>query len=104
MAKEKLSRSISFVISNPTFEIWFLLHFKFTTKTYLNGDMVIGDLKKYIPDYEKSKDVYSLCNDRISDALRNADKLEAYHAGKDWPSEDCNPRTDVAEIVRIFEG
>ena len=98
------NRAISFVTSNPTFEIWFLLHFRYTTKAYPNGDAVIDDLKKYIPDYEKNKDVYSLCCDKLEEAIRNADKLETYHKGKGWPSTDCNPRTDVAALVSLLEG
>ena len=55
--------SIEFIVSNPTFEVWFLMHFKYTTKEYLNGDAVIRDLKKCVPGYEKNKDIYWLCRE-----------------------------------------
>lgn len=104
LIQSNANRAICFVASNPTFEIWFLLHFRYTTKEYPNGDAVIDDLKKYIPDYEKNKDVFGLSHDKLLDALRNADKLAAYHDGKAWPSADCNPRTDAARLVAILEG
>ena len=103
LIQANINRAISFVASNPTFEIWFLLHFRYTTKEYSNGDAVIDDLKKYIPDYEKNEDVFSLCHDKFLDALCNADKLVTYHEEKMWPSVDCNPRTDVMKLVKLLE-
>ena len=94
---------IRFIVSNPDFEIWFLLHFRYTTKAYSDGDAVIADLKKYIPDYAKNKDVYGLCNTNVKKAIKNSKKLADYHEGKTWPSEKCNPRTDVGGLVEIVE-
>ncbi len=95
--------SIEFIVSNPTFEVWFLMHFKYTTKEYLDGDAVIRDLKKCIPEYEKSKDIYSICRLKTQDALRNWDKLLQYFVYREWPSINCNPRTDVGGLVRLLE-
>lgn len=97
------NESIRFVVSNPTFEVWFLVHFKYTTKAYANGEAVINDLKKYIPEYEKNKDVYCMCQARLADAIKNSDKLVNYHEDKSWPSADCNPMTDVGILIRMLE-
>lgn len=56
---------ISLYLSNPCFEIWYLLHFNYSTKQYGSNEEVIRDLKSHIFDYSKSKDVF----DRIQDDL-----------------------------------
>lgn len=97
------NQAISFVVSNPTFEVWLLSHFKYTTKFFADGNAVISELRKNIPDYEKNKDVFSICEDKISDALKNADRLSDYYEDAAWPSVDCNPRTDMGELIKILE-
>lgn len=104
LIKENKNEAISFIVSNPVFEIWFLLHYRFTTKFYADGDAVIKDLKKYIPNYEKNFDSYELCKDKLSVALENVNKLTQRYEGVNWPSKDCNPRTDVANLIRIITG
>ncbi len=57
--------SISFIVSNPTFEVWLLMHFRYTTKHFADGNAVISELKKYIPDYEKNQDYFPVIHDRL---------------------------------------
>ena len=98
------SKSIEFIISNPGFEVWFLLHFTYTTRHFQNCDDLIKNLKKYIPDYDKNVDVYERIDNNTSKALLNVDKLDKTFVGQKWPSLDCNPRTDVGKILRYLNG
>lgn len=41
--------------SMPSIEYWFLLHFKHTTRHYGTSKAVIRELKKYIPQYDKTE-------------------------------------------------
>ena len=41
--------------SMPAIELWFLLHFVYTTKEFMNCAQVVEDLKNYLPEYEKKK-------------------------------------------------
>ena len=93
---------IEFIVSNPTFEIWFLLHFKYTTKQYSNGKEVITDLKRYISDYAKNADCYGVCFDKMQTGISNSKKLALQHKDKAWPSVQCNPRTDVGILVEMI--
>lgn len=96
------NEAISFIVSNPAFEVWFLLHFKYTTKFYVDGYAVIKDLKKFIPNYEKNFDCYDLCNNSLSFALKNIERLKGEFENVGWPSVECNPMTDMAELVRML--
>ena len=103
LIKSNKNPAISFIVSNPAFEIWFLLHFKYTTKHYVDAEAVIKDLKKFIPTYEKNRDCYMECIDKIQEALENVEKLGKYYEEMVWPSVDCNPRTDMGDLIRWLE-
>ena len=102
LAKKK--RYIKFIVSNPCFEIWFLLHFKYTTHTYMTSYEIIRDLRNYIPNYEKNLPVTEIIADKLDNAMANAGKLKDYfeEMGADWPSNKCNPYTDVPVIIDVF--
>lgn len=80
-AAMKLARqnNISVFLSNPCFEIWYLLHFRYSTKLYGSNEEVIKELSSYISDYSKSKDVYDVIENKIDQALLNTKRLESYH-------------------------
>lgn len=100
----KKRRYIKFIVSNPCFEIWFLLHFKYTTHTYMSGYEAIRDLRNYIPNYVKNLPVTEIITDKLDNAMANAGKLKDYfeEMGADWPSNKCNPYTDAPVIIEIF--
>lgn len=102
LIRKNKTSGITFVVSNPVFEVWLLLHFRFTTKFYADGDAVIKDLKKYISNYAKSMDYFDVCGDKLQDAISNAKKLAVHFEEKRWPSVDCNPRTDVGDLMSIL--
>ena len=92
-------RAFEFIVSNPTFEVWFLIHFKYTSKQYSDGETVIKDLRKYINNYEKNVDCYETLKDRLDKAMINAARLEKHHADKTCPSVECNQRTDMRKLM-----
>ena len=57
-AKIKAEKAgIRVIETNPCTEFWFLLHFlpKLSSKTYTSYEEVVVDLRRYLPNYEKSK-------------------------------------------------
>lgn len=98
---ESGSKIARFIVSNPCFEVWFVLHYRYSTHVYSDGNEVIKDLKRYIPEYQKNTDVTEALSGRLDTAMENACKLVKYYEEMDyqWPSDKCNPRTDVPEII-----
>lgn len=93
-----------FVVSNPCIEVWFLNHYVYSTREYENSNAVIAALKEYVPGYEKHNNMYPILISKLQDAIKHERQLEKYHSGKKWPSNDCNPRTDIADLIlRIIE-
>lgn len=73
------AKGIHIALSNPCFEFWYLLHFQYTTKFFKDYPAVKNALTAYIPDYEKTGDVYSQLSGYTADALQNAKRVEQYH-------------------------
>lgn len=93
----------SLYLSNPCFEIWYLLHFNYSTKQYGSNEEVIRDLKSHIFDYSKSKDVFDRIQDDLQKAIMNGKKLDYYHLsnGTIDPLKKL-PSTDVYKFVESF--
>ena len=78
-AVEKASeKGIKIALSNPCFEIWYLLHFELR-QTRLSCDETIDNLKKYVQDYSKNEDVFYDILDGRQDAISHAEKLNEIH-------------------------
>lgn len=95
------SEVVRFIVSNPCFEIWFLLHFLYTTHEFSDGKEVIKELRKHIAGYKKDMDVYPMIKESMGVAIVNSKRLIAHFEADqyDWPDVRCNPRTNVWELV-----
>jgi hypothetical protein len=96
--------SMTACVSNPCFELWFLLHYV----NYTSGFSCYEDLKSklldYMPDYEKTLDVYARLQPLQQTAISNAKRLMEYHAeeGNNSSIKKCNPSTQVHELVEYL--
>ena len=82
-----LGKDIALILSNPTFELWFLNHFIKSSKAYLGAKELIEELSKYIPNYQKNRDYYKNLLDLRKTAIVNS---------KDQQEEKKeNPSTNV---------
>lgn len=93
------------ITSIPCFEVWLLLHYRYTTGSFYaagnnsNCAKVESELKKYIPNYKKGdSNIFEKVNNKLSDAIENAKLLTIYHqtSGTDTPS------TKVHELVEYL--
>lgn len=114
------TNNINLAISNPCFEIWYLLHFEYTTAFLENYDKVKQKLLKIdcIKDYEKNKDIYVKLKDKTQNAINNAKKLKSHYIslGKLLTNTekdnrkinikdllDSNPYTNVCDLVEYID-
>ena len=97
-------RSVWLITSNPCFEIWYLEHFKYTTKPFNSSDELIHVLKNYLPQYSKSEDCFDRLYPHTMEAENNCRKLDAYHKENAMiePFEYNNPRTDVYKLIELL--
>ena len=105
-AREKArSKDIEIIISNPCFEFWYLLHFMYSTKHFNDYRSVQAELNKYIPNYEKSKDIYSQLSPYTGKATEHAKRIEKSHINNGYSLPfglDVSPYTDVYKLIEKF--
>lgn len=90
------------ITSIPCFEIWLLLHYTYTTRSFSaagaasNCALVETELKKHITGYQKgSRNIFELVKDKLDNAVTNAKRLDVFHQ----TSGTDNPSTRVHELV-----
>lgn len=93
-------KDVIICLSNPSFELWYLLHFV-PILSKLSRDEVIERLEAYIEGYDKSEDVYDLLKEKRPIAIENAKHLNKTHekCGTELICVESNPSTQVYAIV-----
>jgi hypothetical protein len=93
------------VTSVPCFEVWLLLHFRFssspfsTTGKLTAGEKALRELLKHWPSYTKGQpDAYEMLADRLETAIKHAKKLEA----ENRKNGSDNPATEVHHLVEYL--
>ncbi|MEA5617945.1 RloB family protein [Cronbergia sp. UHCC 0137] len=84
------SQKINLAITNPCFELWYLIHFQ-DHLSQISRDKLIKSLEKHIPDYNKSMCLYpKLLKSLTEQALERAKKIEK-QIKRDELDEHSNP-------------
>lgn len=91
------------VISTPCFEVWLLLHFRYSDRPFVDCLQVLGELKVDLPQYEKA-DPSSFervgAAAGLQRAMQNASRLrEALRR-----SSASSPATDMDRLVGALRG
>ena len=95
-----LKNNVIPIISSPCIELWFLLHYEYTTG-FISNEEVINILKRHNSKYKKNYNIYLDIKDRTNVAIDNSKKLENYHLKnkKKLQLVDTNPYTEIYKIV-----
>ena len=111
-------KHIRFGISNPCFELWYLLHFEYTTANLKDYNDVKQRLDKHIKNYDKNKNVYDEIKPYLKDAIDSSKKLKQYYEslGKTLPNAEndylkitaenivrSNPYTNINDLIEYME-
>ena len=88
------------IVSSPCVELWFLLHYEYTT-AIVSSNEVIERLKRYYPKYEKNCNIYPDIKDKTNKAIDNSKKLEKYQKqnNRKLQTLEANPYTEIYKIV-----
>lgn len=91
---------IEIITSVPSIELWFLLHFEYSTAS-LSNQKLLKKLKRYIPEYKKSHNVYPIIKDKTHYAINNAKRLEKFQIsnGNRIGLVEANPNTQIYKVI-----
>ena len=100
---KRYSNIVIVIINNPCFEYWLLLHFEATSKFHPSYTDLVKQLKKHLPDYEKSqvyytkqnKDMYLRLFPLLPVAITNAKELKGF--------DFDNPNKAISEMYLLLE-
>lgn len=104
--QQRPAKVFSAITSTPSFELWFLLHFRYSASPIMAnggksaGDRVIEELLRYWPDYRKGAvGAFAHLMEKLDLATRLA--LQLHNESK---STGCdNPLTSVHELVKYLK-
>ena len=62
-------------------------------------------MAKYIPGYEESMDISAILRPMLNDAEKHLEQLKGYYEtlGVARGDADCNPMTDIVEVLEELE-
>ncbi len=91
---EKTQRGLA--LSNPSFELWLLLHFEDGAGVSTKNE-IVARLKRYLPNYDKSIDGFRGLMGLIDEALKRAKR-------RDNPASPSWPRSfGITTVYRLVE-
>ena len=67
---------IQIITSSPTFEIWYLLHYRNTNLSFDTSKEVKKELRKIIKNYKETMNIYGITNNMTDEAIKNAKIIE----------------------------
>jgi hypothetical protein len=102
----KLNRAnIQLIISNPNFELWFLLHFHYYNTSFNIADTYVK-LKEHFPRYSKNdvKSCFEELKQKENIAIRHAGQLRKHYEDEEITIYSCeaNPYTDVDILINYL--
>lgn len=102
---QRTTKNVRFIASNPCIEVWFIFHYVYTTHQFKDSKEPKNELAKYIAGYEESMDISTIIRPLLEEAKKNVERLTAHYEsiGTKWGDIDCNPMTDVLEIINELE-
>lgn len=95
--------NIKIITSSPCIELWFLLHYEYSTAS-MSNDEVIKKLKNYYPKYKKNINIYPDIKDKMDIAIKNAKKLERYQKDNNVKigTVEANPSTEIYKVIEYL--
>lgn len=102
--KECAELGIIIITSSPTFEIWYLMHFRNDKLIFGSSKEVKKELKSIVKGYRESMNIFPLIRDNISKAVAYAKKIDKQRIA-DHTSDKylANPYSEVYIVVEKIE-
>lgn len=99
--RSKKKVPIQGIVSCPCFEIWYLLHFTYSTKPYGNFAELKPDLISHLPAYDKGFEAYLILKPKMMTAIAHGERLEIHQTSVS-DQRIPNPSTQVHHLVKAL--
>jgi hypothetical protein len=100
--QQALDNRVRLAVSNPSIEVWFLLHFQ-DQWAHIHRHEALRVLRDHLPRYDKGfVDVEDLLG-RFDAARSRAQRLDVKHQGDGTQFPDNNPSSDLWKLVQSLK-
>ncbi len=99
--RSKSKVPIQGIVSCPCFELWYLLHFAYSTKPYGDFAELKPALIAQLPAYNKGFEAYRVLKPKMMDAILHAERLEVHQASVS-AQRIPNPSTQVHHLIKTL--
>lgn len=101
--QECIDNNIEIVTSAPTFEIWYLMHYRNNKLKFQTSKEVKRELEKINGTYTESMDMYKIIKDSIDNARSTAQFLEQQIIMNKEDLLSSNPHTSIYKILDAID-
>ncbi len=96
------AQRINLAVSNPSLELWYLLHFQ-EQQAYIHRDKAVEELRKHVPQYQKPLPLLAVTPEAQIAAVVRAARLAERSQEVDRPFYN-NPSSGMGKLIeRLLE-
>ncbi|GHU62272.1 hypothetical protein FACS1894123_02920 [Bacteroidia bacterium] len=99
----QVPENVIVIINNPCLEFWFLLHYKQTTKYFATYSDLGKELKKHLPNYQKTEKYFKKSRQDIYQHLKPLLETAINNAKQTGNFDFDNICKGISEMHKIFE-
>ncbi len=100
---ECIKHNIEIITSTPTFEIWYLMHYRNNKLKFTTSKEVKKELQNINGFYTESMNMYKLINDYTDKASIVAEHIEQEVIKNNEELLNANPHTSIYKILKIID-
>ena len=101
--QECIDNNIEIVTSAPTFEIWYLMHYRNNRLKFQTSKEVKRELQNINGTYTESMDMYKIIKDSTDNARNTAQSLEQQIIRNNEDLLSSNPHTSIYKILDAID-
>lgn len=101
--QECIDNNIEIVTSAPTFEIWYIMHYRNNKLRFQTSKEVKRELKKLNGTYSENIDMYKIIKDSTDNARSTAQSLEQQIIRNKEDLLSSNPHTSIYKILNTID-
>ena len=87
-------------LSNPSLELWYLLHFQ-DQQAYIHRDKAVEELRKHVPQYQKPLPLLVVTSEARQDAIQRAARLDQLNRERGEPFHN-NPSSGMGKLIELL--
>lgn len=101
--QECIDNNIEIITSSPTFEIWYLMHYRNNKLKFQSSKEVKKELENLNGTYKECMDMYSVIKDSTHNARKIAQSLEEQLIKNGEDFFNSNPHTSIYKILDAID-